>query len=471
MKKTTQILRSVILLMFTAAMFSSCVKKKYDDLETANVDPALTVTNTIKDLQTMAGPIVQNPVPILITTDIIIAGVVAGDDLSGNIYKKLILQQDSSGVAVQLDVTNFNTEYPTGRRVFVKCKGLYLENNGGNYELGIAPASPGLARIPAGLVTKYLVKGMWGQYITPKIYKFKNSKIPTNTLVRFDNVQFDVGFTGVAYAATSPANLDMIDCDSVRLILYSSTYSTFALAKTPYGKGSIVGVYTVFRGPGELQIRDTNDVNMTGLRCDNTTGIPDLMDINSIRLLDTLLKLPSNKKIIGVVTSNYSTGMLTSKNIYIQDNTAGIEVRFSVAHTFAIGTLLEVNISGLELSTFSGVLQISNKTPPGVPIINATVDGTGTITPRIVTIADINANYSSWEGQVVKINNVTISGSGMYSGSNTLIDATGNISLFTSSTATFASSTYPTGTVSVTGILTEFNGTKEILVRDTTDVH
>ena len=468
MKKTTQILHSVIILMFTAFAFTSCVKKDYDDLTTANVDPDLQVTHTIKQLQGFA----TSAVGVLITSDVIVAGVVTGDDLSGNIYKKLILQQDSSGISIQLDVTNFNTEYPTGRHVFVKCKGLYIANNGGNYELGISPTSP-VGRIPAGLAPRYLVKGKWGQFITPKIYQL-NDNVPTNTLVTFNNVEFAAGNNGVAYAATSPANLTLEDCAAIphTLILYSSTYATFALTKTPVGKGSITGIYTVYNNAGELQIRDTNDLNMKSLRCDGSTGIPTLMAMDSIRLLDpgagNLIYLPGDKKIIVTVTSNYATLMLTGagKNIYVQDNKAGIQIRFTAAHTFAIGTKLEINVSGMELSTYSGVLQINN-----VPLGNATAIGTGSVTPRTTTIADININYNTWESQVVKIDNVTITGSGIYSGANTLTDATGTIELYTTSGATFASAAYPTGIVSVTGILIEYNGTKEILIRDVTDVH
>ena len=49
MKKLTQILRSVIVMMFTAVLFNSCVDKDYDDLVTANVDPNLQVTKSIKE--------------------------------------------------------------------------------------------------------------------------------------------------------------------------------------------------------------------------------------------------------------------------------------------------------------------------------------------------------------------------------------------------------------------------------------
>lgn len=466
MKRSTQILRSAIIMILTAVVFTSCVKKEYDDIETANVDPALTPTHTIKQLQALA----TGAVGVLINTDVIVAGIVVGDDASGNIYKKLVLQQDSSGISVQLDISNFNTEYPIGRRIFVKCKGLYIANNGGNFELGTSATNP-VGRIPSNLADQYLVKGKWGLSVTPMIYPLGALNIPTNCLIKFDGVEFQPGDYGVAWAATSPSNLTLEDCSTPanNLIVYSSTFSTFALTPTPTGRGSIQGIYTIYAGEGELQIRDLYDVKMDGLRCNGSSGITTVMPIDSVRMLDpgagNTTSAPIDRKIRGTVISNYSTAMITAKNIYIQDGTAAIQVRFSASNTFAVGTEIEINISGVEISTFSGVLQLNN-----VPLGNAIAVGAGAITPRTATIADINTNYDTWEGQLVKITGVTITGTGTYAGTNTLTDATGSMALFTTASATFASTAYPTGTVSVTGILTEFNGTKEILIRDVTDV-
>ena len=464
MKRSTQILRSAIIMMLTAVVFTSCVKKEYDDIATANVDPALTATHTIKQVQAFA----TGTIPVLITTDVIFAGIVVGDDASGNIYKQMVLQQDSSGIAIQVDVSNFNTDYPIGRRVFVNAKGLYIANDGGNYEIGVYNAGI-VGRIPAALLTQYLVKGKWGLSVTPAEFQIGDPAIPTNTLIKFTNVEFAPGSYGVAYAATTGSNLDIKNCAGDILTLYSSNFSTFALQRTPSGKGSITGVYTIYNGSGELQIRDLYDVDMDGIRCNGSTGQITQIAIDSLRLLDpgagNTAIAPTDRKIKGIVISNYATNMITSRNLYIQDGTAAIQVRFTANNTFAVGTEIEINITDAEISTFAGVLQLNN-----VPNGNAQALGSGSITPRIATVADINTNYDAWEGQLMTITGVTITGTGVYSGANTLTDATGSMDLFTSTFATFATATYPTGTVSVTGILTEYNGTKEILIRDVNDV-
>jgi DNA/RNA endonuclease YhcR with UshA esterase domain len=106
-----------------------------------------------------------------------------------------------------------------------------------------------------------------------------------------------------------------------------------------------------------------------------------------------------------------------------------------------------------------------------VPNANAVQTGTGTVTPKLATISQINANFEAWESTLVRIVGATITGSpASYSGSKTINDGTGTLTLFTRSQATFANLNYPTGTVQITGFLGQFNTTKQISIRNTTDI-
>jgi hypothetical protein len=150
----------------------------------------------------------------------------------------------------------------------------------------------------------------------------------------------------------------------------------------------------------------------------------------------------------------------------IQDATAGIVVRFLNNHTFDLNDEVEVDISSQSLITFNGLLEIDQ-----VPNANAIKTGTGTVTPMVMTIAQINTGtWTNLESTLVKINNCTITGTQPISGSKTLNDGTGTLTLFTRSQATFASTNYPTGTVSITGFLGIFNTTKQISIRSMSDI-
>ncbi len=473
MKKSLLTLRAVFLMTLVALSFTACVKKEYDEPEVSNLDPNLTVTHTIADLRATA-----TFTPTLMDTNTIIAGIVTADDESGAFYKEMIIQDSTGGLSIQLDVSNYNTNYPIGRRVFVKCTGLSIaKDSDGNVEIGAATNGQ-IGRIPAGLVQQYLVPGKWGldlpfvdaslDYINANVEDF------CQLLVRMPSVEFANADANQAWAGdpltSSDNNRELKDCTGNSLIVYTSAYASFANARTPFRNGQISGIMKIYRGDGELIIRDLSDVNMNDLRCDGSSGNPVYIPLDSVRLLDpgsTPTALPGDKFIRVIVTSDNTTNMINGQNLYCQDQTAGIQIRFSGTHSFALGTQLEINVSGQELSNYRGVLQINN-----VPLTSATVIAppTFSITPRVATLADLNTNYDQWEGQLVKVNAVTLTGATTYAGSLTMDDGTGTMILYTSTSATFSGSTVPTGPVNVTGLLIEYNGTKEIIIRNISDV-
>lgn len=465
------------LIALTAASLSGCVKKDYDEPETANVDPDLTVDLTIAQLRSMA----VGTAPIEITGDSIIAGIIVADDESGTFYKQMIIQDSTAGIAINLDISNYNSDYPIGRRVFIKLKGLYIANDGDdNYSLGVKDNAE-IGRIPAALVSQYIIKGKWGLEVTPVAVSLStlnsNASDYTQRLIRLSGVEFASADAGVAWGgdpnSTFDNNRTVEDCSSPTntAIVYTSSFANFANALTPTGNGPMTAIFTIYSGDPELILRTTEDVSgMTDTRCDGTSGTLTVMSIDSVRLAytGTTTTAPSGKKIRGIVTSDYTNSNLVSQNLTIQDATGAIVVRFGSSHSFTLGTEIEVNISGQELSEFNGWLQVNN-----VPLGNATAVGNGTVTPRTATIAQVLANYDAWESQVIKITGVTISGTGTYSGSQTLSDGSGTITMFTRTGASFSSQSYPTGTVSVTGILSEYSPstfTPQIIIRNTSDV-
>jgi hypothetical protein len=133
-----------------------------------------------------------------------------------------------------------------------------------------------------------------------------------------------------------------------------------------------------------------------------------------------------------------------------------------------------VNVTGQSLSEYNGLLQVGG-TSPSIPIAYGTKVGTGTITPRVVTAADLIANMAgtqSWESTLIKINNVTFSTT-TFTATTNVVDATGTVLLYTDCSgtfqATFANAAIPAGT-SITAIVSEFNGL-QLNVRSPSDVN
>ena len=88
------------------------------------------------------------------------------------------------------------------------------------------------------------------------------------------------------------------------------------------------------------------------------------------------------------------------------------------------------------------------------------------ISPIQLTIAALNTHFEQYESVLVKIINAKITSTGNFGGAKTLSDATGNIILYTSYSATFANTAIPTITKTFQGIATPYNSTKEIKIRN-----
>ena len=168
-------------------------------------------------------------------------------------------------------------------------------------------------------------------------------------------------------------------------------------------------------------------------------------------------------KIRGTVISDSATANINFQNLILQDGHSGIIVRFLAANTVQMNDSIEIDISGDSLITYQSGLELSE-----VPIASVTHLGTGSVTPNVVTASYVLANLATLESTLIKTIGATLSGgtSGTYKASVNVNDATGSYIMYTRTAATFSGTTYPTGTVSVTGFLSNFNGIPELILRD-----
>ena len=452
---------SLLAIVFLTGI-SSCVKDKFDAPPAGGTDPNITANITIAGLKALyTGGNIQ------ITDSLILEAVVVGDDKSGNLYKSLAIEDSTGGIALTINGSNLYTSYPVGRRLFIKLKGLYLVTYKGLYEI-VAAVNPdgSYTGIPPTNAIQYITPGKWGISVAPKVVAINQlGDAYQSELIELDNVEFAVADQGQPYAnATTQTSLahTLKDCSGNSTVVYTSGYADFATAKVPSGNGRFLCIYSVYNGNAQLIVRDTTDITLTGPNCNASHSIT----IAALRAQyqGSPVILAAGTSISGVVISDYANGNITSKNMFIQDATGGMAIRFTAAHTFALGTKLTIDLSGDSLINFKGGLEV---TP--VANGNAVATGTGTITPQVATVAQINANAAAWESTLVKITNATITGSGTYSGSQTVTDGTAGAILYTSSSATFAGTAYPTTPVSVTCILSQYNGV-QLQIRNTSDV-
>lgn len=464
MRKFKSFFSILTIIFFLASVLTSC-NENFDEPPVEGQDPNIEANISIAALKAKyLGTAVK------ITEDLVIKGVVIADDRSGNFYKSLVIQDSTAGILIRMDGSSMYTKYPIGRRIFIKCKGLCLGEYSGLIQLGGAidntTSPPGVTTIPSAVFDDYILPGVWGINVQPidvNINDLDNTY--QNMLIRINDVQVSDADAGKTYAdpiGLSSVNINIEDCAANSIIMRSSGYASFAGKQTPLGKGSVTAVYSVFGTDKQLIIRDYTDLKMDSVRCGG--GVISYVGIKSIRdaFVSGSTTAPAGARIKGIVISDRTTNNIVGQNLVIQDSTGGIVLRFSGSHTFSVGDEIEVNVGGIGLSEFNGLLQISTLSNSA-----ATKIGTGTITPRVATIAAISSNFEAWESTLIQISGVTMTGGtgGTYSGNVTLSDGSGTITLFTRSSASFAGNSYPLTPVTVVGYLGQFTSA-QVQVRD-----
>ncbi len=458
---------------FFTLIGSACVDLEFDAPPPEGEEVQLTPNATIADLRALhtIGQFEE------VTQDWIIEAVVIADDRSGNFYRTIVVQDETGGIDLRINATELYNDYPIGRKVYIKPQGLWLGDYNGQYQLGGGTTIDNngnevLAFIEPVLLDDYIIKGPRNQPVTPRKRTISElTPADLSTLIQLDSVQFTTDDAGQPFAdAVNRISVNRMieDCNGNTIILRSSGYAEFASDSTPTGNGSLTAVFSIYRDDLQLYIRELDDVAMTTERCDTGTGSgSNQLSIEEVRNLfaSGASAAPDDKYIRGVVISDRANGNIHPQNLVLQDGDYGIVVRFTEAHSFNLGEELEVDISGMQLNEFNGLLQVNN-----VFLDRATSKGMGTLpTPRVATVAEILTNAENWESTLVKVENCTLSGGATFSGNRTLSDGTGNIIIYTRSAATFANEPLPTGAVNVTGILAQFND-YEITIRNLGDI-
>lgn len=469
---STKFFFPILLFAILGLTFSACVDQEFDDPPVRGL-PGVEANYTIAQLKQRHTINANADSYTLIDTNIIVSGIVVGNDVSGNIFKELIIEDATGGVAIRLDNTGLYTLYPEGTEVFIKLNGLYIGDYRGRYQISVAAGE----RIPGPLVAQYVVAGEQKVAVptsvtlaellaSPQLQRSMESR-----LLSIEGTQFASSELGQTYAVAgggTTRNRMVEDCSNNSIIVRLSDFSDFASTDIPEGNGTLKAVFSLFGTTPQLIVREEADMAFTGMRCGGGGGGTggNLVSIQSVRAAFTgaTTTAPDNSKIRGVVISDRANGNLNGRNLFIQDGTAGIAVRFAANHSFNLGEEVEITVSGQELSEFNGLLQLNN-----IPLANVATQGAGTLpTPRAATVAQILANGSAWESTLVRVSDATLNGGPTYGNGVTVADGTGSLSVFTLLAATFSGNNIPTGTGSLTGIVSDFNGL-QMLMRNAAD--
>ncbi len=288
--KNLFLIGSLLMVVFTTILTISC-NKKFDEPPTAsqiNLESDTSITNHLISVKELKSKHTMGNLDY-ITDNYIISVLVGSSDESGNFYKSLAVQDSTGGITILLDRSGLYTDYPVGRRLYIKCKGLYISDYSGyTIQLGAVdntvPTNRKLTSIPSSLFDTYIVKGKLGNKLSPKIVTLAQlnaigglatAKIPLldtlqSTLIQLNGVGLAATDVGLTYADTSAsknaASRNITDSNGTfGIVLYTTGYANFAGLIPPSGTGTLTGIFIPYyysknKTYGEIMVRDTSDV-------------------------------------------------------------------------------------------------------------------------------------------------------------------------------------------------------------------
>lgn len=407
-----------------------------------------------------------------IDADIVIGGVVIADDRNGNLQERIILQDETGGIVLRLKSVGLYNTFPVGRQVFVRARGLYLGDDQGVIELNGSSGRP----LEEPLIDDHVVAGAREQVLIPDTVSLEAlDERHISTLVHLRNVQFAPADTGLFFSDIfERRSLDrlVVDCAGNEIRLRTSGYADFGNARTPGNRGGLTAVYGVTIKSQKLLIRDLADIDFDMERCGEDSGSgsnePVLFAIRTLRdsFAAGMRNIPQDAKISGVVISDRTAGNMEPNQLVLQDERAGIVLRFAdVQHGYGLGEALEIDVSGLRLAEFQGLLQITEVLPEVVTRLGSAA----LPAPRLITVEEITENLESWESMLVRVEQVELSLNTVWEGSVGATDPTGTISLFTLPTAAFASEPLPEAPVDLVALVSQSEG-PQLRIRSLEDV-
>ena len=208
--------------------------------------------------------------------------------------------------------------------------------------------------------------------------------------------------------------------------------------------------------------------------------------------------ITTDRIIAGVVVADDKSGNLY-KNIYIQDSTGAINVLLdagSLYATYPVGRRVFINCKGLCLSDYNRMIQLGIRaTVSGSPSLEAIPSGlisqyvTGGslnnfVTPKLVTVSQLTTGMQDADlGSLIRLDNYefvkgdtskTFADTSSYKNSANLTinncSGTAPIIIRTSGYSNFAATKPIKGNGSIYAIYTVFGNTKQLILRDPSDI-
>lgn len=199
-----------------------------------------------------------------IVQELKISGVVTANDIRGEFYKTLLIEDSTAGIEVAVDHTALADLFPLGAQVTVYCTGLALGDYGGKIQLGARPTGEySVDRIAQEEIGRYIrCTSLNAGTRRPRTVQIASLNADdVDTYVHFDEVYFPEAGTAWCDRDSLTDELQttvriLADHTGAQLPVRIAPTCHYATEPIPQGTGSVNGIVDWFNG--ELSLRIIN---------------------------------------------------------------------------------------------------------------------------------------------------------------------------------------------------------------------
>lgn len=281
-----------IALAFLALTLGSCMGDGYADPDLTEKVPAAPYGNnslreknviSIADLKTQFATIINSDNGYKqIEKDMMIKAVVTGNDVSGNIYNQVSVQDASGAIIIAINGSGLSGYLPVGQEILVNLKGLYIGSYKKSPQIGgvntkLSDGSLGMGKIERAIWNEHFKILNPGEADASTVVpeEFDLTKL-TDAAYMDANVGKLMTLKKVKFASANGTNvwapddtntsLELIDAETGKrisssdLVVRNSGYSKFANEVVPQGVFDITGIFTRFGDTWQIVLRNTDDL-------------------------------------------------------------------------------------------------------------------------------------------------------------------------------------------------------------------
>ena len=272
-----------------AATLTSC---QADMDAPALVEPKATMeaNTTISEFKTaFADQTVKCPMKDEATqTPYIIHGRVVSSDATGNIYKSIVIQDETAAIALSVNQGSTYTDYRIGQDVVLNATGLYIGYYNGLQQIGWLDEYNGAPSLTFMAWDFFLAHSELNGFPNPDVkYVAQDAQWPADApycivttfsqlpstgeafrnmqsqLVEFRNVHFEEGGKETYAPYQESVNRTLVDANGGTLTVRTSGSSNFYNELIPEGSGNVRGILSYYGDGWQLLLRGLGDVMIT----------------------------------------------------------------------------------------------------------------------------------------------------------------------------------------------------------------